>query len=176
MNRKWPTGSKRTCQPSTPRSNRVLIMNVLNMNMRLMLSTPSLTHQPPCSWMQEMPEPFQDLPLCCCLIDFFQGLWHDVTINCFVTIKMCLVVPGQSGSAPAPRTTPAVLPEVQKNQPASSVIVQYLKGITKRSSKLAEPGLYTCYSVNCVTWFSSLHMCAWSLLAPSGIVNHHVLC
>ena len=60
-------------------------------------------------------------------------------------IEMCFppgmpVVSGGGGtSAPnAPKPAPAVLPQVQKNELPSNVVLKYMDGITKRISKLTD--------------------------------------
>ena len=53
-----------------------------------------------------------------------------------------------SGAASnANKTAPAVLPQLQKNESASSVVLKYMDGITKRIGKLTD----SCYTSNIQT-------------------------
>ena len=67
-----------------------------------------------------------------------------------------LGLPGQSGGSTddqkRPTPTAPVLPQVQKNEKASQVILKYLDGITKRIGKISDPWLKY-HHLNSHTWF-----------------------
>lgn len=48
------------------------------------------------------------------------------------------MAPASGAGSSANKTAPAVLPQVQKNESASSVILKYMEGITKRIGKLTD--------------------------------------
>lgn len=48
------------------------------------------------------------------------------------------MAPASGAGSSANKTAPAVLPQVQKNESASSVILKCMEGITKRIGKLTD--------------------------------------